>query len=128
MTDQQETPAGNTTTREITEDITDLKAEQTRQAGMLDELLTIVKGGGGKQDPAPEQGQPDPAGHLDEIRQAIRDVNAEQAKEAQAARAARDAGQGKAPAKPPEPEQQPREAMQSWKSRLQKSMFGSDPK
>jgi hypothetical protein len=108
--------------------IQELKTEQDRQAGVLDELLSIVKGGG---QPARASGQPSsgaaaPAGQpapLSEIKQAIRDVHAED--QAEADRAAGEAAR-KNP-KQPEPEHVPRESAPGWKTRMQGALFGKEP-
>jgi len=94
-------------------------------AGKIDQLL-----GGSRAAREPDPGaagapsSPGGATGLDAIRQAIRDVHAEDKTAADQAahaaehdrlRAARDAA-----------ERQPREAMATWKGKLQKTMFGAD--
>lgn len=110
--------------------IADLKTEQDRQGGLIDELLTLVKGGQREEGKAHDAAQAhvenklaDP-GHLGEIRQAIRDVNAETAAAEQASAHEREHERlrhGQEPA-----EQQPRDAMVKGKARLQKMLFGAD--
>lgn len=109
--------------------IDQLKTEQDRQAGVLDELLSLVKGG--QQPPktgaAPAPGDSGDGGgpdRLGEIKQAIRDVRAEDA--AADARAAHDAEHARLKEGAKAPEQQPRDAMPRGKARLQKLMFGGD--
>jgi hypothetical protein len=126
MADQpgnEQSPAGDTETQRITT-IDDLKTEQARQAGVLDELLSLVKGGEREAHGAAQQHvehRLDDPGHLDEIKKAIRDVNAEQA--AAQAQAAHDAEHGRLRQQQAEPEKPPREAMQTWKAKLQHRMF-----
>jgi hypothetical protein len=118
----EQSPAGDAETARITT-IDDLKTEQARQASVLDELLTLVKGGEREAHGAAQQHvehRLDDPGHLDEIKRAIRDVNAEQA--AAQAQAAHDAEHGRL-RQQAEPEKPPREAMQTWKARMQYRMF-----
>jgi hypothetical protein len=109
--------AGHVTMEELAErqQATDAKVDGI--GAKLDQLLG--NGHAAAQDHV-ERKLDDP-GHLDEIKKAIRDVNAEQA--AAQAQAAQAAGQGKPSEKPPEPETAPREAMQAWKAKLQHRMF-----
>jgi hypothetical protein len=64
-------------------------------------------------------------GHLDEIRQAIRDVAAEQ--QAAQAQAGHDAEHERLRSQAAVAEKQPREAMIRGKQRLQRFLFGADP-
>lgn len=92
--------------------IAELRTEQGRQGGVLDELLGLVKGGAG---PAPAaKGDPPPAPAVDmaeQMRQAVRDVQAERDKAAT----------------PPKlkPETRPREVGQPRRQKLQAWLFGA---
>jgi hypothetical protein len=125
----QQSPDGDAETDRITT-IKDLKTEQNRQAGVLDELLSIVKGGGqhtgtahGQASGPAAPGQQPAA--LSDIKQAIRDVHAED--QAEADRAAGEAARKNPPGKEPEPEHTPREAAPTWKTRMQGALFGKEP-
>jgi hypothetical protein len=95
-----------------------IEAEQERQGGLLDKIAAKLDGGS-QQPPAAEpvtRADPAPGDMAEQMRQAVRDVNAEQAQ----ADAAKD--------KTPAPEQAPREVMIRGKARLQRALFGGDPK
>lgn len=99
-----------------------IEAEQQRQGGILDQILgklgTLSPGG----DSTVTTGTEPPAGPADmteQMRQAVRDVQAEA--DAEAGRAAR-------LGKKPEPETTPREVMIKGKDRLQRALFGGDPR
>lgn len=106
--------------------IDQLAARQERTESKIDKVLDML---GGKDDPpapgtgAAGAGSP-PADHLGEIKQAIRDVRAEE--QQAAADAAHKADHDRLKNKP-EPEKQPRESGPTWKDRLQNVMFGGDP-
>ena len=90
--------------------------------GKIDQLL------GGKPDAAPKADAAPAAVHpgmdLDAIKRAIRDVGAE---EAQAkAQADHDAEHERLKAAQDAAEHAPREAMQTWKGKLQRAMFGGE--
>lgn len=110
--------------------IADLKAEQDRQAGVLDRLLAIVERDEGK---AHGKAQDHVESRLDRstemaeaMRQAVRDVQAE--REAAAATSAHDLEHARLKEKEKQaaPETPPREHMPTWKERLQQGMFGGD--
>lgn len=91
-----------------------LEAEQQRQGGVLDEikgLLTSRPQG----DPPVTSADPVPPGDMaEQMRQAVRDVQAEAAATVKDKPAA------------PEPETTPREVMIKGKERLQRALFGGD--
>lgn len=96
-----------------------IEAEQERQGGILDKILGKLDGLSPADNPGVTRGTEPPAGPADmgeQMRQAVRDVNAE------AAAAAKD--------KPaaPEPETTPREVMIKGKERLQRALFGGEPR
>jgi hypothetical protein len=103
-----------------------LEAEQQRQGGVLDEIRQLLTGGTGK--PGPGNGPdrkdplagPDPGSVAEQMRQAVRDVRAEEA--------AADHDAHHAQLKAPPPEVKPDEVMIRGKARAQKFLFGSDPK
>lgn len=90
-----------------------LEAEQQRQGGILEEIRDRLTG----QPPAPPVKGDDPpvsaADMAEQMRQAVRDVNAEAA-----------AAKGTPGA--PEPETTPREVMVKGKEKLQRALFGGD--
>lgn len=114
--------------------IDELRAEQDRQAGVLDELLGLVRGGqqhgqrgvrtAHDADREMVDRRLDRGSRVqDEMRQAVRDVRAEE--QAEEARRQHDADHARM-RQQPEPEQQPREVMVSGKARLQRLLFGAD--
>ena len=114
--------------------IGELRAEQDRQAGVLDELLDLVRGGqqhGQRAVRTAHDTDREAVGRRldrgsrvqDEMRQAIRDVRAEE--QAEEARRQHDADHARI-RQQPEPEHQPREVMVSGKARLQRLLFGAD--
>ena len=94
-----------------------LEDGQETLSGKLDQILSRLPGSGPAPEPAVTHGDPapaaDPAAMAEQMRQAVRDVNAEAAA-ASAPRA-------------PEPETVPREVMIKGKAKLQKALFGSEP-
>lgn len=100
---------------------TDAKVDSL--VGKIDQLL-----GGGKPDAAPKADAAPAAVHpgmdLDAIKRAIRDVGAEEADAK--AKADHDAEHERLKAAQDAAEHAPREAMQTWKGRLQRAMFGGD--
>jgi hypothetical protein len=109
--------------------IDELKQEQDRQGGILDRLVQLVEGRGpaapvhdaAQQRVERKLGDP---GHITEIKQALRDVQAEDA--AASASAAHDAEHARLKQGPAaEAEQAPREAARpAWKQRMQTMLFG----
>ena len=98
-----------------------IEAEQERQGGMLDKIWEKISGSP-EGDNSVTTGTEPPAGPADmteQMRQAVRDVQAEA--DAEAGKAAR-------LGKRPEPETTPREVMLKGKDRLQRALFGGDPK
>lgn len=92
---------------------TDQKIDKTD--GKLDEVLGLLRGGktppAGGPGPAPAA----PADMAEQMRQAVRDVAAEQAA-------------SKPPPAAPAPEVPPREVLVRGKARLQRVLFGEEPK
>jgi hypothetical protein len=97
-----------------------IEAEQQRQGGILDEIRAKLTGSP-EGDTHVTKGTDPPAASAadmaEQMRQAVRDVRAEEAAAA---------AKGK-PAEPA-PETTPREVMVRGKDRLQRLMFGGDPK
>lgn len=102
--------------------IADLQAEQERQGGVLDKILSRLAGAPEPDtsvtsaDPAPAAAAADMGAQM---RQAIKDVQAEEDAEL---------GRQHRLGKRPEPETSPREVMVRGKDRLQRALFGGDPK
>lgn len=98
--------------------MTALEREQERQGGVLDRIVGLLDTGAGPANPpAPPAGSA-AAGDRDmieQMRQAVRDVRAEEA------------ARTPPPAAPP-PEVPPREVKSNFKTRMQGAMFGGDPK
>lgn len=120
-------PAGGDGEGSRIQSIQELSARQDRMDGKLDTLLAKFGIGSSGQQPQPQQqgtaGQGSRPGEMQEqMRQAIRDVRAEEA--AAAARAA--AGQQQGQQQPPA-EQKPREVTLRGKAKLQRRLFGADP-
>lgn len=95
-----------------------LEATQAEQGGKLDQILALIKGDG-KEEAAPAQTEGGPADQstiADQVRQAVRDVHAE---EEQAA----------AKFKPDDApkEKPPRESQSGFRGKLQRAMYGGDP-
>jgi hypothetical protein len=93
----------------------DLERGQERQDSKLDEVIDLLSGSAGGDTPAASADQP-PAGAADiteQVRQAVRDVNAEAASKEQGR---------------PAPEMTPREVGVKGKAKLQGWLFGGDPK
>lgn len=99
-----------------------IEAEQERQGGVLDKILGKLDGLSPAGDSSVTEGTDPPAGAGDmteQMRQAVRDVQAE---------ADQEAGKAARLGKKPEPETTPREVMIKGKERLQRALFGGDPK
>jgi hypothetical protein len=103
-----------------------IEAEQARQGGVLDKLVSLVEGGKGSdggQGAPPATGDPAPAADMTaQMREAVRAVRAEEA--AAAAAAAHDADH--ATLRKPAPETPPREAI-GRRAKIQRVLFGEDP-
>lgn len=100
------------------------QATDSKVDGLVSKIDQMLGGGGpseGKADTNPQQGQ---GLGMDQIRQAIRDVGAEEADAK--AKADHDAEHERLKAAKDAAEHQPREAMQTWKGRLQRAMFGGE--
>jgi hypothetical protein len=121
--DSQE-PAGNDPSPDNEPTLKEVAERQERTESKLDTLIDTVKGLGGGHKAAEETAAPADSGiTLDSIKQAVRDVGAEQAQaDADAAHAA-DHDKLR---QPKEPEHAPRESMPTWKQKLQKAAFGID--
>jgi hypothetical protein len=93
-----------------------IENEQRRQGGILDQILGKLSG----DNDAPVTRAADPAAAAgdmtEQMRQAVRDVRAEEAAAA------------KTQPSSPEPETVPREVTLKGKDRLQRALFGGDPK
>lgn len=115
MTEQQAEP-----TAPVDERVSRIEREQDRQGGVLDKIVGML----GNRDDPPDTGSvtrgDDPktaaADMGEQMRQAVRDVRAEEAA----------ASTSKEPDKPA-PETTPREVMIKGKERLQRALFGTDP-
>jgi len=95
--------------------VADLEAGQQRQDSKLDRVIDMLSGSTKGDEPVTSADAPG-AGAVDiaeQVRQAVRDVNAESAKTEQKAPAA---------------EMTPREVGVKGKAKLQRALFGSDPK
>jgi hypothetical protein len=107
----------------VGERVTRIEAEQERQGGLLDKILGKLSGTGDdrKAEPVTQGTDPaaGPADMTEQMRQAVRDVQAED--DADAGRAAR-------LGKRPEPETTPREVTLRGKDKLQKFLFGAADK
>lgn len=105
----------------LTERVGKIEAEQQRQGGILERIEGMLAGGPDSDAPPVTGTDPaaGPADMAEQMRQAVRDVQAEE--DAAAGRAAR-------LGKKPEPETTPREVMIRGKDRLQRALFGGDPK
>lgn len=100
-----------------------IEAEQKRQGSLLDRIASKLDGLSPADNDSVTKGTAPPAGPADmteQMRQAVRDVQAET--DAEAGKAARLGG------KRPDPETTPREVMIRGKERLQRALFGGDPK
>jgi ribonuclease D len=96
-----------------------IEAEQQRQGGILNEIRDKLTGspeGDTTVTRGTEPPGPSAADMAEQMRQAVRDVRAEEA-----------AAETKEP-KEPAPETTPREVMVKGKDKLQRWMFGADPK
>jgi hypothetical protein len=106
----------------------EIKAEQERQGGILETILSKV---GGTAGPAPAGAQQATESRLerttsiaDQVKAAVKEVDADKAREqAEAEHAAHHAA---LKAGTPEAEKQPRERQGGWKAKLQKGMYGGD--
>lgn len=121
-------PAADQETGRITT-IEDLSARQDRTESKLDQILGLL--GSSSKDQAPaaagDGSAAAPGFGMNEIKQAIRDVGAEQQqKEADAAHAAEHDRLRGAQQQQKEPEHTPRDAMIRGKERLQKVLFGGE--
>lgn len=116
--DQRQEPAQTETSQDARLDR--LEATQAEQGGKLDQIIAMIKGDGdGKPEAAPAQtgDGPDQVSTIaDQVRQAVRDVHAE---EAQAA------AKGKPDEAPKE--KPPRESQSGFRGKLQRAMYGGDP-
>jgi hypothetical protein len=114
--------SGGGSTPPADERITALEAEQQRQGGLLDEILTAVRGGGAAgTGPAAVAGTDPAAAGADmaeQMKQAVRDVQAEG--DAELGKAVRLGAAGTRPAA----ESSPREVTVRGKDRLQAAFFG----
>lgn len=100
--------------------VSSIEAEQQRQGGLLDKILGKLTGDDGDTSVTEGTEPPAAAGDMaEQMRQAVRDVQAEA-----------DAEVGKAHrlGRKPEPETSPREVMVKGKDRLQRALFGGDPR
>jgi hypothetical protein len=108
-------------TAPLAERVDSIETEQKRQGGLLDQILGKL---GGEESAPVTQGDPPPAvaaaDMAEQMKQAVRDVQAEQ--DAEVGRQQR-LGRTR-----PEPETQPREVMIKGKQRLQRALFGGDPR
>jgi hypothetical protein len=100
-----------------------IESEQKRQGGVLDEIKQLLAGQQADSGTVVNGDQPPAAAAADmaeQMKQAVRDVQAES--DAEVGRQAR-LGAGRPPA-----ETSPREVMVKGKDRLQRALFGGDPK
>lgn len=102
-----------------------LEAEQAEQGGKLDQILGLLKGGEGK---AHDAAQEHTEEHLDrsstmadQVRQAVKDVRAEEAQ-----REAEEAHKADHAALREQREKPPRESASGFRGRLQRAMYGGD--
>lgn len=96
-----------------------IESEQERQGGVLDQILGKLTGSGSETTVTEGTDPPAAPGDVaEQMRQAVRDVQAEA--DAEAGKAARLGG------KRPDPETTPREVMVKGKDKLQRLMFGGD--
>ena len=120
--DQTETstPAADDSGRPLAARVDSIEAEQQRQGGILEQIRDKLTGTDHPSHPDQVTRADTPAASAaemaEQMRQAVRDVRAEEA----AATAAEP--------KRPEPETTPREVMVRGKDRLQRALFGGDPK
>ena len=116
MSEQQtETAPPPDTGQPLDKRVADLQAAQQRQDCKLDRVIDMLSGSTQGDEPVTSADAPG-AGAADiteQVRQAVRDVNAESAKTEQKAPAA---------------EMTPREVGVKGKAKLQRALFGSDPK
>jgi hypothetical protein len=115
MSEQQtETAPPPDTGQPLDKRVADLEAGQQRQDSKLDRVLDMLSGSTKGDEPV-TSADPAPAAAdiTEQVRQAVRDVNAESA--------------SKEPSKPA-PEMTPREVGVKGKAKLQGWLFGSDPK
>ena len=114
MTEQQaETPP-------VDDRLTKVEHEQERQGGLLDKIWDKLGGTSPEGDTSVTRADDPKAAAADmteQMRQAVRDVRAEEA-----------AAAGTQEPKKPEPETTPREVMIKGKAKLQSALFGKDPK
>lgn len=99
--------------------VSKIEAEQERQGGVLDKIVGMLADAPDSNTTVTRADEPPAAAATDmteQMRQAIRDVSAEAA-----------AAGKQEPASPPA-ETTPREVMIRGKERLQRALFGSDPK
>jgi type IV secretory pathway VirB10-like protein len=110
--DQAPAPAPPAGDAPLAKRVDTIEAEQQRQGGILEEIRDKLTG---TAPPAVTRGDdpgPSAADMAEQMRQAVRDVNAEAA--------------AAAPSAAPEPETTPREVMIKGKERLQRALFGGD--
>ncbi len=104
------------------------QATDAKVDGLIGKIDQLIGGGKAPEPPAAPgvsgHGGQDPGAGMDAIRQAIRDVHAEddQARK----QADHDAEHDRLKAARDAAEHQPREAMKPWKDKLQRVMFGGD--
>jgi hypothetical protein len=91
-----------------------LEAGQERQDSKLDQILGMLSGAKDKPAETVTEAEAAPGDMAEQMRQAVRDVRAEEAAAA------------KPEPKTPEPETTPREVMIRGKARLQKTLFGGE--
>lgn len=96
-----------------------IEAEQQRQGGIIEKIWDKLSGDTPEADANVTRADDPPADMAEQMRQAVRDVQAEA--DAEAGKAAR-------LGRRPEPETSPREVMIRGKDRLQRALFGGDPK
>ena len=108
-----------------------IEQEQTEQRGLLEQIRDAVAGTGPAR-PAHDKAQahteqrleqPPAAAMADQVRQAVKDVNAEE--EQRKRQADHDADHDRIRELA---ERAPRESQSGWRAKLQRGMFGSDPK
>ena len=122
MTATPPEPAAPAAGDPLPERVGKIEAEQERQGGILDQILGKLDHLSPSGDSSVTEGTEPPAGPADmteQMRQAVRDVQAE---------ADQEAGKAARLGKKPEPETTPREVMLKGKDRLQRALFGSDPR
>jgi hypothetical protein len=114
---QQPAAAGSTETAPLESRVGEIERKQDRQDGKLDRIIEMLPGvgsaGGGEPVTRADEPPASAADMAEQVRQAVRDVNAESA--------------SKEPSRPA-PEMTPREVGIEGKQKLQAWLFGGDPK